>query len=135
MERDRGEIRAAIARHPSHRKRMAVDEEFGREAHTAYRVLERLRCATLVEAALHTGRTHQIRVHFQFLGFPLVGDATYGDRRNQRLVELTGYRAPRQMLHAFQLAFTHPRTGRRLSFEAPHPEDFVDALGALRRPE
>src|SRR5205814_111238 len=64
MERDSGEIRAAIARHPSHRKRMAVRAGTGREARTNYRVLERLRAATLVEASLHTGRTHQIRVHF-----------------------------------------------------------------------
>ena len=70
LPREQGEIRAAIARHPSHRKRMAVDEAAGRDARTGYRVLERLRSATLVEAVLHTGRTHQIRVHFQFLGFP-----------------------------------------------------------------
>jgi len=134
MERDEGEICAAIARHPSHRKRMAVDDEFGRQARTTYRVLERLRGATLVEAALHTGRTHQIRVHFQFLGFPLMGDATYGNRQNQRLAELTGCLAPRQMLHAFQLSFIHPRTGRRVSFQAPHPADFVEVLAALRGP-
>ena len=132
MPRDQGEIRAAIARHPSHRKRMAVDDDVGREARTSYRVLERLRGATLVEAVLHTGRTHQIRVHFQFVGFPLVGDATYGDRQNQRLAELTRYTAPRQMLHASQLSFVHPRTGKRLSFTAPCPEDFRDALSALR---
>ena len=132
LPRDRGEIRAAIARHPSHRKRMAVDDELGREARTGYHVLERLRGATLVEAVLHTGRTHQIRVHFQFLGFPLVGDATYGNRQNQRLADLTGYTAPRQMLHAGRLAFIHPRTAKRLSFEAPRPEDFLDALAALR---
>jgi len=132
LPRDQGEIRAAIARHPSHRKRMAVDEGVGREARTDYCVLERLREATLVEAVLHTGRTHQIRVHFQFIGFPLVGDATYGNRQNQRLADLTGYTAPRQMLHASRLAFIHPRTARRLSFEAPRPEDFLDALAALR---
>jgi 23S rRNA pseudouridine1911/1915/1917 synthase len=132
LPRERGEIRAAIARHPSHRKRMAVDEGVGRAAHTGYRVLERLRSSTLVEALLHTGRTHQIRVHFQFLGFPLVGDTTYGNRQNQRLEELTGYSAPRQMLHAQLLAFIHPRTAKRLSFEAPQPEDFKDALAALR---
>ena len=95
-------------------------------------MLERLREATLIEAVLHTGRTHQIRVHFQFIGFPLVGDETYGNRQNQRLAELTGYTAPRQMLHAFRLAFIHPRTGKRMSFEAPRPEDFLDALAALR---
>jgi 23S rRNA pseudouridine1911/1915/1917 synthase len=131
LPRDQGEIHAAIARHPSHRKRMAVDDG-GREARTGYRVLERLRAATLVEAVLHTGRTHQIRVHFQFLGFPLVGDETYGNRQNQRLTDLTHYTAPRQMLHAYRLAFTHPRTAKRLSFEAPRPEDFLDALAALR---
>ena len=132
LPRDHGEIRAAIARHPSHRKRMAVDDEAGREARTGYQVLERLRGATLVEAVLHTGRTHQIRVHFQFLGFPLVGDATYGNRQNQRLADLTGYAARRQMLHARRLAFIHPRTAKRLGFDAPPPEDFVDALAALR---
>jgi 23S rRNA pseudouridine1911/1915/1917 synthase len=132
IARDQGEIHAAIARHSSHRKCMAVDDEFGREAHTSYRVLERLRGSTLAEARLHTGRTHQIRVHFKFLGHPLVGDSTYGHRQNQRLEELTAYTAPRQMLHAFHLAFIHPRTGRRLSFEAPQPEDFIDALSALK---
>jgi 23S rRNA pseudouridine1911/1915/1917 synthase len=132
MQRDEGQIRAAIARHPSHRKRMAVDDDLGREARTSYRVLERLRGATLTEVILHTGRTHQIRVHFQFLGYPLVGDATYGHRQNQRLADLTGYAAPRQMLHAFHLSFTHPRTAKRMSFEAPRPEDFLDALSALR---
>jgi 23S rRNA pseudouridine1911/1915/1917 synthase len=131
LPRDQGEIRAAIARHPSHRKRMAVDDA-GREARTSYHVLERLQGATLIEAVLHTGRTHQIRVHFQFLGFPLVGDATYGNRQIQHLADLTGYSAPRQMLHAYHLAFVHPRTARRLSFEAPRPEDFADALAALR---
>jgi 23S rRNA pseudouridine1911/1915/1917 synthase len=132
LPRDQGEIRAAIARHPSHRKRMAVDDARGREARTGYHVLERLRGATLVEAVLHTGRTHQIRVHFQFLGFPLVGDATYGNRQNQRLADLIDYAAPRQMLHAYRLAFIHPRTAKRLSFEAPRPEDFLGALAALR---
>jgi 23S rRNA pseudouridine1911/1915/1917 synthase len=132
LPRDQGEIRAAIARHSSHRKRMAVDEELGRPAHTSYKVRERLQGATLVEVLLHTGRTHQIRVHFQFLGFPLVGDATYARRQNARLTELTRYAAPRQMLHSWRLAFSHPRTGKRLAFEATPPEDFLDALGALR---
>jgi 23S rRNA pseudouridine1911/1915/1917 synthase len=132
IARDSGEIRAAIARHSSHRKCMAVDEEFGREAHTSYRVLERFQGATLAEARLHTGRTHQVRVHFKFLGYPLLGDETYGHRQNHRLVELTGYRAPRQMLHAFHLGFIHPRTGRRVQFQAALPADFVDALAALR---
>ncbi len=132
LARDTGEIRAAIARHSTHRKRMAVSEDLGREARTSYRVLERLRSATLVEAVIHTGRTHQIRVHFQHVGHPLVGDRTYGNRQNQKLEDLTGYAAPRQMLHAFELAFTHPRLGRKMEFKAPLPPDFLDALAALR---
>jgi 23S rRNA pseudouridine1911/1915/1917 synthase len=110
---------------------MAVTDGGGRPAHTSYRVLERLREATWVEAWLHTGRTHQIRVHFQFIGHPLVGDVTYGQRQNRRLAELTSYQAPRVLLHAHKLAFIHPRTGRKLSFEAPRPEDLSDALRFL----
>src|SRR2546429_1624231 len=129
---EQGDIRAAIARHPTHRKRMAVTDGRGREAWTRYRVLERLREATLVEALLHTGRTHQIRVHFKPLGFPLVGDATYGNRQNKRLTELTGYAAQRQMLQAHQLAFHDPRAGKKMILEAPWPEDFKEALAAFR---
>lgn len=129
---ERGEIRAAIARHPSHRKRMAVTENVGREARTSYRVLEPLRNATLVEAALHTGRTHQIRVHFKHIGHPLAGDRVYGQRQNGRLEELAGFGAPRVMLHAFRLAFIHPRTGVRLVFEAPEPADFREYVSAMR---
>jgi 23S rRNA pseudouridine1911/1915/1917 synthase len=133
VPRESGDIRAAIARHASHRKRMAVTEG-GREARTSYRVVERLLHATLVEAALHTGRTHQIRVHFQHIGFPLAGDETYGKRQGARLAELTGYHAPRQMLHAFRLAFAHPRLNKPLRFTAPWPRDFQEALEKLRRP-
>ena len=136
VARDAGEIRAAIARHPTHRKRMAArDDDSGRAAHTSYRVLERLNSATLVEAQLHTGRTHQIRVHFQFLGYPLVGDMTYGARQNKKLTELTGYEPPRVMLHARELSFIHPPTGKEMSFEAPLPEDFRGALKILRKSE
>jgi 23S rRNA pseudouridine1911/1915/1917 synthase len=85
-----------------------------------------------VAAGLHTGRTHQIRVHFQYLGFPLMGDLTYGQRQNRRLEELVGFTAPRVMLHAYQLAFTHPRTGKRVHFEAPLPKDFEEMVKALR---
>lgn len=133
VPRDSGNIRAAIARHPTHRKRMAVPaDDAGRPAHTGYRVLERLNQATLVEAELHTGRTHQIRVHFQHLGFPVAGDATYGQRQTRKLAELTHYVAPRVLLHAQQLAFTHPRTGKNVQFTAPIPADLADALKFLR---
>jgi 23S rRNA pseudouridine1911/1915/1917 synthase len=132
MQRDRGEIRAAIARHPSHRKRMAVVEDIGRDAHTTYRVVERLRGSTLAEVNIHTGRTHQVRVHFQFIGHPLVGDLVYGNRQNRQLEEFTHHTAPRQMLHAAQLAFTHPRSGKTLELRAPWPADFSDTIEALR---
>lgn len=131
LPRTEGEINAPIARHPSHRKVMTVLEG-GRPARTRYRVLERLRGATLVEARLYTGRTHQVRVHFKHLGYPLAGDTVYGARANARLAELTGVRPPRQMLHARRLAFTHPATGAALEFEAPWPEDFTAVVRALR---
>ena len=133
LVREAGEIHAAIARHPTHRKRMAIHGDgTGRAAHTTWRVLERLKCATLVEAQIHTGRTHQIRVHFQFLGHPVVGDATYGAKPNQRLRELTDYTAPRVLLHAKELSFVHPRTGKTLKLSAPLPADFKQALKFLR---
>jgi 23S rRNA pseudouridine1911/1915/1917 synthase len=131
--RDAGEIRASIARHPTHRKRMAVHHsDDARFAHTSFRVLERLVQATHVEAEIHTGRTHQIRVHFQFIGHPLVGDKTYGAKANKTFAEFTGYAAPRVMLHARKLAFVHPRTGKKMKFTAPVPEDFQAAVKFLR---
>jgi len=133
MQRDAGDIRAGIARHPAHRKRMAVnDPGKGREAWTSYRVLERFPAATLVEATLHTGRTHQIRVHFTHLGFPIVGDPVYGARQNRRFTELTGVIAPRQMLHASKISFTHPQTGKLVKCEALWPKDFQTVLAALK---
>lgn len=129
-----GEIRAAIARHPVQRKRMAVVADAkGRAAWTSYRVLEKFSAATLVEATIHTGRTHQIRVHFAHLGCPVVGDATYGARPNKRFTEQTGRAAPRQLLHARTIAFTHPQTGKQLKFTAPWPEDFAAAVKQLKK--
>jgi 23S rRNA pseudouridine1911/1915/1917 synthase len=134
LPRISGEIQAAIARHPSHRRSMAVAEPGkGREARTSYRVLERLRCATLVQVVLHTGRTHQIRVHFQHLGFPLVGDRVYAGKQNERLKVQTNYTAPRQMLHSYSLTFRHPRTQKEISCTAPWPEDFQSAVLLLRK--
>lgn len=128
-----GAVRVPVGRHPTNRKRMAVVKG-GRYAWTSYRRLELLRGASFVEATLHTGRTHQIRVHFQHLGHPLVGDTVYGKAANQRLREETGVVAPRQMLHARKLAFRHPRTGRFCEFNAPLPEDFRQVLESLRTP-
>jgi len=102
----------------------------GRPARTTFRVLAKLAGATHVEVDLHTGRTHQIRVHFQHVGFPLVGDLVYGRRQNARHRSL-GCRPARQMLHARRLALNHPLTGQRLVFEAPLPEDFTVVLRQL----
>lgn len=132
LPRQEGNIRVPIARHPTHRKRMAAVEG-GREAWTSYEVRERFAGATLVAAQLHTGRTHQIRVHFQHLGFPLAGDTTYGRKHNSRLAEVLGSAVPRQMLHARMLGFAHPRTGRKVEFEAPWPGDFKAVALQLRQ--
>ncbi|HTB84662.1 MAG TPA: RluA family pseudouridine synthase [Candidatus Sulfotelmatobacter sp.] len=131
---DSGEILAAIARHPTHRKRMAVHTgSNGRAAHTTWRILENLTLAAHVEAEIHTGRTHQIRVHFQHLGHPLLGDETYGAKQNNKFSEATNFSAPRVMLHAHRLSFIHPRTGKTVKFEAPLPADFAAALKLLRK--
>lgn len=129
-----GDIRAPIDRHPIQRKKMAVAPPGdGREAWTEYHCLEALGDASRVECRLHTGRTHQIRVHLAHLGFPLLGDEVYGERANARFALEHRWKAPRQMLHAHRLAFLHPRTGQRVAFEAPLPQDVVEVLGRLRR--
>jgi 23S rRNA pseudouridine1911/1915/1917 synthase len=136
LANERGEIQVGIARHPTHRKRMAATEGGNaREAWTSFQIIERLCASTLVECRLHTGRTHQIRVHFQHIGHPLVGDTVYGTKQNARLKTLTRYAAPRQMLHAWKLGLEHPTTGKKLNLEAPFPEDFKKALRALRPPK
>jgi 23S rRNA pseudouridine1911/1915/1917 synthase len=124
-------VKEPLARHPVHRKKIAITPN-GREAHTDFRVLETLKKSTLIEAILHTGRTHQIRVHLQHLGCPVVGDAVYGGRPARAFTQATGYTAPRQMLHAFTLGFDHPASGERLTLEAPLAEDFQKALDLLR---
>jgi len=101
LRHPRGSIDAAIGRHPVQRKKMQVDSRHGRTAMTKYRVLESLGEMSLVECVLHSGRTHQIRVHLHHLGHPVIGDALYGKKTT----------APRQMLHAWKLGFTHQRTG------------------------
>jgi 23S rRNA pseudouridine1911/1915/1917 synthase len=118
LARPGGVIETAIGRHPIQRKKMAVlPEGRGRNARTTYRLLQELPVGSLVECTLHTGRTHQIRVHLKHLGHPLLGDELYG-RRGQ---------FTRQMLHAWRLGFSHPKSGQRLNFESPIPPDFVEA--------
>ena len=96
----------------------------GRAAKTEYRVLQSSTEASLVECKLHTGRTHQIRVHLHHLGHPVLGDEVYTAKLARKF--------PRQMLHAWKLGFAHPRTGARKTFEAPVPEDFSEAMELLR---
>ena len=126
---DRGTIDAPIGRHPRDRKKMAVETKNGRNAITHYRVLERLPFAncTYTEMTLETGRTHQIRVHMAHLGHPVVGDKTYGWRKQK--YDLAG-----QALHAKVLGFRHPITGEPMRFEAPLPEYFQLLLEEMRKP-
>lgn len=120
-----GRIDAPIGRHPVERKKMAVVPG-GRHAVTNYRVLEYLRSYSYLEARLETGRTHQIRVHLSYLGYPLVGDSVYGWKKEQ--VPLVG-----QALHAATLGFTHPRTKEYLEFTTEIPEVMRQALEWCRR--
>ena len=124
FKEDCGLIDAPIARHPSDRKRMAVIPE-GRASKTEWRVLKHLNGATYLDVHLLTGRTHQIRVHMQHIGHPLLGDSIYAPKLR------TAVRIPRLMLHAYSLAFTHPATGERMSFCAPLPAEFEETLKKL----
>lgn len=121
---DKGTIEAPIGRSKTNRKTQAVIED-GRPAVTHFTVLERFDEFTLVELQLETGRTHQIRVHMQYIGYPLAGDPVYGPRRTLK--------GNGQFLHAKLLGFTHPRTGENLVFEAPLPEIFEETLKKLRK--
>jgi len=132
MPRLSGQIDAPLARDPVYRQRMAVSGPHGRAARTSYRVLERWAEATLVEVELHTGRTHQIRVHLRHLGFPVAGDLVYGQRATTRLEKSTGYGAPRPLLHARRLTLTVPKDRQKMTFEAPLPADFEKALAFFR---
>ncbi len=118
-----GAIEARIGRHPVHRKKMAVIEKEGksREALTYYKVLERYKNYSLVEVKIKTGRTHQIRVHLNYIGHPVVGDPTYGKRKDE-----FGVRG--QLLHAQKLSFVHPGTGKRVEFEAEPPEEMREIV-------
>jgi 23S rRNA pseudouridine1911/1915/1917 synthase len=118
-----GLIDAPIGRDPQSRQQMAVVEN-GKEARTHFKVLERFEKNTLVEVKLETGRTHQIRVHMKYIGYPLVGDPVYGVRK---VVGDNG-----QFLHAKKLEFYHPRTNEFLSFETELPNDFNELLKELR---
>lgn len=127
FSQDRGRVETYIGRHPSDRVKMAVvPPNKGRYAATNYEVVERFAQGyTLVRFRLETGRTHQIRVHCKYLGHPVVGDPVYGAKRQK-------FRLNGQLLHACRLELTHPRTGERMSFEAPLPAYFQNVLNSLR---
>jgi 23S rRNA pseudouridine1911/1915/1917 synthase len=131
-----GSIELPIGRHPVHRKRMAV-REGGRSARSDYTVIEVLDESALVRVRIHTGRTHQIRVHLASLGHPVAGDAVYGGARpaaNRRDAVRDALAAlARPALHAARLAFAHPGSGSPMAFESPLPADIEAAVGRLRR--
>ena len=143
LNEEKGSIRGHIGRNPRNRKLMHVfpEGEQGKEAVTHYRLLERLGYVNLVECRLETGRTHQIRVHFQYLGHPLFNDPEYGGDRILRGTTFTRYRQfvencfkllPGQALHARTLGFVHPASGREILLEAPLPQGFSDLLEKWR---
>jgi 23S rRNA pseudouridine1911/1915/1917 synthase len=131
-----GETDAPIGRDPVHRKRMAVGAPRARPARSSWRVEEWLDGAALVRVQLHTGRTHQVRVHLAALGHPLAGDPSYAGgrrplcRRHEARAAIEAF--PRPALHAARLGFVHPGTGRALVLESPLPPDLVNLVARLR---
>lgn len=124
VKQDKGRIATFIGRNPKDRTKMAVLTS-GRDAITDYKVIERFDGYTLCEFSLHTGRTHQIRVHAKHMGHPVVGDKEYGFK-NQKF-KLNG-----QLLHAGKLSFVHPTTNKKVSFECPLPDYFIKTLKKLK---
>ncbi len=131
-----GEVDAPIGRDPVHRQKMSVRAPRGREARSSWRVEERFDGAALLRVRIHTGRTHQIRVHLASIGHPVAGDAVYGGTRTPSSRRAASREAllslERPALHAARLAFTHPASGERLSFEAPLPAELLAVLERLR---
>ncbi|MBQ8417484.1 MAG: RluA family pseudouridine synthase [Phascolarctobacterium sp.] len=125
IKTDSGIIETQISRDKDDRKKMAVVKEGGRNAITEYEVVERFGKYTIVKCKLRTGRTHQIRVHMEYLGYPLVGDPKYSPMK-------TPFSINGQALHSLTLAFDHPRTGERMEFEAKLPEDLHKIVTRLR---
>ncbi len=134
--RDSGEIGSPIGRDPVHRQKMSVRAPRGREARTSWRVVERFDGAALLRVRIHTGRTHQIRVHLASIGHPVAGDPVYGGKRalpSRRGAAREAFASlDRPALHAARLSFTHPTTGERLAFEAPLPAELESVRALLR---
>lgn len=130
MKNSEGEIMLDIGRSLTDRKKMSTRIKRGKEAVTRWKVIQRFRVSTLIEARLGTGRTHQIRVHFSAIGHPVLGDKTYGKKTQ---IEINGKRVifPRQMLHAQMLGFNHPFSGQYLEFSSPVPDDMKECIENL----
>ena len=122
---EKGKIDAPIGRDPNNRKKMAVRKRHSKNAVSRFKIIEEFKNHTLVEVKIETGRTHQIRVHFSYLGHPVVGDKKYGSKNQLR--------AKRQMLHARRLIISHPATGEKMEFEADLKTDFKEILAELRK--
>jgi 23S rRNA pseudouridine1911/1915/1917 synthase len=129
-----GLVDAPVGRHPVNRIKMSISSS-GKEARTHYRVIDQLGGCTLLLCSLETGRTHQIRVHMQSLGHPLVGDQVYGGKPSKIDPEIGRIIAhfPRQALHAQRLELTHPKTNKDMSWESPLPDDMERLLSSLRQ--
>ncbi|MCQ2786848.1 MAG: RluA family pseudouridine synthase [Bacilli bacterium] len=121
IKEDKGRIIAPIGRDKSNPLKMCVDPLKGKEAESSFKVLKRFKDATLVDVKLKQGRTHQIRVHFEYINHPVIGDPLYG-RDNRHQVN------DGQILHAYKITFTHPGTKKKMSFTSPLPEYFLKAL-------
>ena len=144
FENEEGTIEGHVGRHQRFRKLFTVypDGELGKEAITHYKVLEKFNYVTLLECRLETGRTHQIRVHMQHIGHPLFNDITYGGDRIVKGTVFTKYKqfvdncfalCQRHALHAQQLGFIHPATGKKIYFESPLPEDMSAVIDKWRK--
>lgn len=120
INNDTGEIDAPIGRDPRDRKKMTVTSTNSKAAKTHFKVLKRFKDATLIELQLETGRTHQIRVHMNYIGYPIVNDSVYGKKK---LIDQTG-----QCLHAKELGFVHPTTGKYVEFSSELPNCFNNIL-------
>ena len=123
IQHDNGTIDAPIGRDPKDRQKMAVTDKNGKDAVTRFYVRERFKKHTLIECHLMTGRTHQIRVHMEYIGHPVVNDPKYAPRR---------MKGNGQLLHAFELTFIHPTTNQRMTITCPRPADFEEYLEKLR---
>jgi 23S rRNA pseudouridine1911/1915/1917 synthase len=144
IKEDKGTIEGAIGRHPKNRLQMTVfvDNSEGKEAITHFKVLERFGYVTLIECQLETGRTHQIRAHLKFIGHTLFNDARYGGEKILKGTSFSKYRQfvdncfkllPRQALHAKTLGFIHPKTGEKMQYDSPIPDDFNSAINKWRQ--